>query len=152
MGVSRKKSNIIRSTAFGRRFSDATKHLKRSTLAQILGVSGEAIRTYKKGALPNGAIMLQIKEVLGISIDWLLTGEEEKGEVLTADEAALVVAIREVPEIIPSLIRLIYSIIETREAAVRRRPHYSTTASRGKMLKVAELQLGYGEVPDESED
>ena len=90
-----------------------------------------AITRWKTGeSRPQLDALLKIKSVLDCSIDWLLTGEKPEGRELTDDEIALITAVREAPEIIPSLIRLIYSIIEKRE--------YRPACHTENRLKVAE--------------
>ena len=91
----------------------------------------DALSRWKHGkSTPSIRSLLKIKDTFGCSIDWLLTGEVPRGRELTDDEIALITAVREAPEIIPSLIRLIYSIIEKRE--------YRPACHTENRLKVAE--------------
>jgi len=61
---------------FGQQLSKKIPKKERAEFARKVGVSYEAVRLWCEGkSLPNGAQLIKIREVLGVSIDWLLTGK-----------------------------------------------------------------------------
>lgn len=52
---------------------------ERDSYGARLGVSGETVRVWLKGeSVPDVTQLIKISEVLGVSIDWLLTGKEKQ--------------------------------------------------------------------------
>ena len=47
-------------------------------LARDLGVFQQNVNRYEHGTTPHADFLLVIREVEGVSIDWLLTGEGER--------------------------------------------------------------------------
>ena len=55
--------------------------IKQNEIAEKLGVSPAQIVYYKTGKnMPGGIELFKIGKLFGVSIDWLLTGEESKKE------------------------------------------------------------------------
>ena len=61
-----------------------------------VGLSSANTGYWKKGQLPKGDALIKISEYLGVSIDFLLTGEYFTG--LDSDENTLLALYRSVPE------------------------------------------------------
>jgi len=56
-------------------------------VAKSLGVHRETIYAWKRGdQLPKGICLYHLKRMYGISIDWLLTGEENRTEGMQGSE------------------------------------------------------------------
>lgn len=63
---------------FGDRLKDAFDNAPLADIAQQLGMTYHAIRNYAQGRVPAPEILLQIFELTGCSIHWLLTGDGPK--------------------------------------------------------------------------
>ena len=61
-----------------------------------IGLSSANTGYWKKGQLPKGDALIKISDYLGVSIDFLLTGEYFTG--LDNDEKSLLALYRSVPE------------------------------------------------------
>lgn len=78
--VSREKP----ATDFALRFREArdAKGLSRKEFVEIAGLSEDQVKDYENGrGYPRAASLEDISRVLGVSIQWLLTGEEWSGPV-----------------------------------------------------------------------
>lgn len=66
--------------SFSVRFSDlcTNSDLPQNALAEILGLSVGAIINYKKGRIPKAEELHRIASYFGVSMEWLLTGQDDK--------------------------------------------------------------------------
>lgn len=55
---------------------------------ELLGVSKNVLSNYKKGQIPNAAILMKLAELCDVSIDWLLLGKEDRPAVIIKHEPA----------------------------------------------------------------
>lgn len=65
------------------------KGLSPTAILQKLGVSTSKLTAWKKGSLPSASMLILISEFFEVSIDYLLTGKENKETKLTPDEQEL---------------------------------------------------------------
>ena len=82
--------NKANGVEFGKRLEQLMKDAKvtNTEITRQLNLNKNAIGNYKNGQIPNAAIIIDISNFLGISIDYLLTGKEP--EELTPEERNLV--------------------------------------------------------------
>jgi len=78
--MSRKKADKSVYEGFGKRIAEATeKRGQNKRLATAVDVSSETVRVWRKGqSLPDVQQLIAISRHINKSIDWLLTGEENK--------------------------------------------------------------------------
>lgn len=91
----------MNSIEIGERLKIAIKQSKYSQkeLSAILQISEDSITRYiKQKQSPKIDTLLEICNVLNISIIWLLTGEENKTTSLTPNEQELLTLFKELPE------------------------------------------------------
>lgn len=62
---------------FGDRLRIAFGNAKNAEIARKLRVSEPAVKNYISGRIPNLDTLLEIKNLTGRSLDWLITGEAE---------------------------------------------------------------------------
>jgi len=75
----------------------AVMKLTRKAVATAIGLkSGQSLTDWEKGSIPQADTAVQIADVLGISVRWLLTGENEKG--VTVEEMSLLEKFRRLTE------------------------------------------------------
>jgi len=64
------------STPFGERMIQARGKLSRHALAELLDCPPNTLGNWERGrTFPDRDVLVRIRDVLGISLDWLLTGE-----------------------------------------------------------------------------
>lgn len=82
--------NKIDGIQFGKRLKKAMDDAKLTNIeiTNGLNLNKNAIGNYKNGQIPNAAILVELSNFLGISIDYLLTGKDP--ENLTLEEKRLV--------------------------------------------------------------
>lgn len=76
-----KKLSILKN--FSARFKNLVEEsgITQTKIAKNLGVSPAQIVYYKTGKnMPGGIELYQISKLFGVSVDWLLTGEERLSE------------------------------------------------------------------------
>ena len=76
-----KKLSILKN--FSARFKKLVEEsgITQNEIAKNLGVSPAQIVYYKTGKnMPGGVELFQISKLFGVSVDWLLTGEERLSE------------------------------------------------------------------------
>lgn len=76
-----KKLSILKN--FSERFKKLVEEsgITQTKIAKNLGVSPAQIVYYKTGKnMPGGIELYQISKLFGVSVDWLLTGEEKLSE------------------------------------------------------------------------
>ena len=64
----------------------ADKGVKPTRVAHEIGSSSASVVKWKKGAIPQGATLQKIADYFGVSVDYLLTGEDKKTSVETSTE------------------------------------------------------------------
>lgn len=72
------KRQTEKTSEFGLRLLEAFDSVHNYEIAKLLGVSKPAVTAYMQGRIPPHKILLQVHELTGFSLHWLLTGEGEK--------------------------------------------------------------------------
>src|SRR5262247_611022 len=72
---------------------------KKQAFAQKIGVKPQQLSRYLKGQLPDAPTLLAIAEVGQVSIDWLLTGREVKGEAAGGIDPSSLAALRRLAQL-----------------------------------------------------
>ena len=82
--------NKLGGIQFGKRLKKAMDDAKftNTEITNGLNLNKNAIGNYKNGQIPNAAILVELSNFLGISIDYLLTGKNP--ENLTLEEKKLI--------------------------------------------------------------
>lgn len=82
--------NKLDGIQFGKRLKKAMEDAKitNTKITNYLNLNKNAIGNYKNGQIPNAAILVELSNFLGISIDYLLTGKNP--ENLTQEEKKLI--------------------------------------------------------------
>ncbi len=82
--------NKLDGIQFGKRLKKAMDDAKftNTEITNGLNLNKNAIGNYKNGQIPNAAILVELSNFLGISIDYLLTGKNP--ENLTLEEKKLI--------------------------------------------------------------
>ena len=81
-----------RQDEFSERFNEACKKtghdkMTQIELGEILGVSGPVINRYRNGKrLPAITTAIKMSELLGVSLDWLMTGRGSLGDSFSLEE------------------------------------------------------------------
>lgn len=71
------------------------KNLKRAAMLEDIGVDISLMTAWKKrGTIPSGAVCLKIAKYLGVSAEWLISGEETK-DYIPAEEKKRLSMLRE---------------------------------------------------------
>lgn len=85
---------MIDEHGFGKRLDEAMikAGYSNSKLTKELNVSKNAVGNYKNNQIPNAAILYSISQILGVTMEYLLTGNFS--EELTKEEQELVDAYR----------------------------------------------------------
>lgn len=75
---------------FGKRLTDIMdyKNLTSIQITKLSNISKNNIGNYKKGQIPNALILLKLSQILGVSMEYLLSGKEISN--LTSNEQKLV--------------------------------------------------------------
>ena len=74
--MSRKKFDLEYLFEIGRRIRAIRGDLDQLEFAKILGISQGSVSKYEKGNMPNAVILEKIAKYGGVSVEWLLHGEE----------------------------------------------------------------------------
>lgn len=69
------------------------KNISLNELGRQVGVSGAAINGWKNGSFPKVDVALKVAKVLGVSVEYLVTGD-----VLSAEEANVLKMYRQIPK------------------------------------------------------
>ena len=80
----------------------------------MLKVSKNAVGNYKNGQIPNAIILYKISQILGTTVEYLLTGKDDT-ENLTEKEKEILIAYRQADPAEQSIIRKILDIPENIE-------------------------------------
>lgn len=77
-------------TQFGERLEKEMKEkgISNQMLTKMADISKNNIGNYKNGQIPNATILYKLSQILGITMEYLLTGKES--EALDPDEQRLV--------------------------------------------------------------
>lgn len=91
--------NMIDELGFGQRLEQAMikSGYSNARLTKELNLSKNAIGNYKNNQIPNTITLFEISQRLGISMEYLLTGEEKHRE-LSEDELELLKYFRMLPQ------------------------------------------------------
>ena len=81
MAKGRKKPNKEISEGFASRLKIFVKDREMASFGAKIGASGEMISQYLEGAIPRADILLKISKEVNKSMEWLLTGEENKNKI-----------------------------------------------------------------------
>ena len=75
---------------FGKRLEDLMnkKKITNATITEQAGISKNNIGNYKNGQIPNATILYKISQILGTTMEYLLTGKED--EELTPEEKEII--------------------------------------------------------------
>jgi transcriptional regulator with XRE-family HTH domain len=63
-------------------------NLTQRQLAEQLGVTQPAVSKYLQGRIPPAEIVLQLAQLAGVDMEWILTGEEHKAAGRVAESRA----------------------------------------------------------------
>lgn len=63
-------------SAFGDRLRIAFNGAKNAEIARKLGITDTAVKNYMVDRIPPAEVLIQIKNLTNVQIDWLLTGEQ----------------------------------------------------------------------------
>lgn len=104
LGLSTKKSNFIGigvnmvDLEFGNRLTNAMKqkNITNTQLTELAEISKNNIGNYKNGQIPNANILYKLSKLLGVSMEYLLTGKE--ASELSPDEQKLIEYYRKTDE------------------------------------------------------
>lgn len=90
---------MIDELGFGHRLEQAMikSGYSNARLTKELNLSKNAIGNYKNNQIPNTITLFEISQRLGISMEYLLTGEEKHSE-LSEDELELLIYFRKLPQ------------------------------------------------------
>ena len=82
---------------FGNRLTECMKTAgyTNSKLTEALSLSKNAVGNYKKNQIPNASILYNISQLLGTTVEYLLTGKNVN-ENLTDEEKNIIVAERKI--------------------------------------------------------
>ncbi len=77
---------------FGSRLTKCmeTLNLSNSYITKELNLSKNAIGNYKNNQIPNATILFELSQILGTTIEWLLTGETLEVSTYKTDEQLLI--------------------------------------------------------------
>jgi transcriptional regulator with XRE-family HTH domain len=95
----------MQNSDFGKRFTELIKEKKISNnyITEKAEISKNNVGNYKNGQIPNATILYKLSQILGVSMEYLLTGKET--ENLTPAEQELVDTFRSCSSIGQSLIQ-----------------------------------------------
>lgn len=89
---------MIDEKGFGKRLEECMKqaNFSNTRLTKELNLSKNAIGNYKNNQIPNAAILYNISQILGTTMEYLLTGKQS--ENLTDNEKEMLKNYRMLPE------------------------------------------------------
>jgi len=75
---------------FGKRFTELMekRNIKYMKLTELAKISKNNITNYKNGQIPNATILYRLSQILGTSMEYMITGKEK--EELTPEEQQLI--------------------------------------------------------------
>lgn len=90
---------------FGKRLSNLMEQKKISNnyITEKAEISKNNVGNYKNGQIPNATILYKLSQILGVTMEYLLTGKES--ENLTPEEQRLIDTFRKCNQIGQSLIQ-----------------------------------------------
>lgn len=86
------------------------KGMSANGVAKDLSIASGTVSEWKKGRSPQNATLLRIANYFGVSIDYLLGKSETQSPAaisFTAEENAIISALRAQPEMKPAILRLL---------------------------------------------
>lgn len=86
---------MINEQEFGKRLAECMKinGYTNAKLTEKLNVSKNAVGNYKNGQIPNATILYNISQLLGTTVEYLLTGKNSD-ETITEEEKQIINAYR----------------------------------------------------------
>lgn len=101
---------------FGNRLTECMKiaGYTNSKLTEELSLSKNAVGNYKNNQIPNATILYNISQLLGTTMEYLLTGKHEN-ENLTDEEKNIIAAYRKITPAEQGVIKKILDIQEQEE-------------------------------------
>lgn len=98
------------------------KDIKQSTIAKHIGKNNNQVTSWKeRNCNPPAELLPPIAELLGVSIQWLMTGEEQAGELPT-EEKELLNEYRQLPpeerEEVRNIVRMKLDKIKSKEGKI----------------------------------
>jgi len=86
---------------------------KKQAFARKIGVKPQQLSRYLHGRIPDAPTLLAIAEGGQVSVDWLLTGREERGAVTGTESSASQVLLQRLAELpLPVLVVLLRVVHE----------------------------------------
>lgn len=82
----------INENGFGNRLLQCMEStgITNAEITKQLNLSKNAIGNYKNNQIPNASILFRLSQILGVTMEWLLTGENISDNSLTPDEKKLI--------------------------------------------------------------
>ena len=92
------------------------RNLKRKAVAEAVGISLQPFTSWSnRGSIPGADIAYNIAQYLGVSLEWLLTGEEES-KVQNTISPEIIELAEDIYRLPPNLQELIKNNVETYKA------------------------------------
>ena len=102
---------MINELDFGKRLTECMEisGYTNTKLTEELNVSKNAVGNYKKGQIPNAIILYKISQILGTTVEFLLTGKKVN-ETITEEEKQIIDAYRKAEPAEQNVIKTILNI------------------------------------------
>ena len=86
-----KERHMINEQEFGKRLTECMQinGYTNAKLTEKLNVSKNAVGNYKNGQIPNATILYNISQLLGTTVEYLLTGKNSD-ETITEEEKQII--------------------------------------------------------------
>ena len=106
-----KERHMINEQEFGKRLTECMqiKGYTNAKLTEKLNVSKNAVGNYKNGQIPNATILYNISQLLGTTVEYLLTGKNSD-ETITEEEKQIINAYRNATSAEQEIIKKILDI------------------------------------------
>src|SRR4029453_9901806 len=88
---------------------------KKQAFARKIGVKPQQLSRYLKGQLPDAPTLLAIAEVGQVSVDWLLTGQEVRGEAAGGTDPSSLAGLRRLAQLPTPVILVLLRVIDELE-------------------------------------
>ena len=105
---------MINEQEFGKRLTECMKisGYTNTKLTEELNVSKNAVGNYKKGQIPNASILYNISQLLGTTVEYLLTGKKTN-ETISEEEKQIIDAYRKADLTEKNIIKKILNVPTT---------------------------------------
>ena len=106
-----KERHMINEQEFGKRLTECMQinAYTNAKLTEKLNVSKNAVGNYKNGQIPNATILYNISQLLGTTVEYLLTGKNSD-ETITEEEKQIINAYRNATSAEQEIIKKILDI------------------------------------------